>query len=612
MLGFQHVTPRRSGRTIAITTALACIVLATATAQERDGPGDADGTEPGELEPPTGPADDGTDDELAPPADEDDLYDDLSPPDDESDLYDNLTPLTPPIDDDPEPYEDLTPPGADDTDPYDGLAPPTEDTGLDGVDTDGDDTAPDDTAPEETGPDADDTDTFDDTDARADDALLERTITAAEPQIAQTNPPAGAEEVSILVNPSIVFVTEPAEVGPDTLTLATADGVVVAGTVEHDPGTATVQFVPDRPLAYGERYVLTTPAGAVVFTTAVNPPDVGVGYVGENVDAYQDVDVDGDVTERRVVGGPGNDGEWFTDDDPVASLEVTAADPGDEAVRQLRYAGPGDDGQWRTEDDLVASYTEWRTAEGRTARFEYTGPGADGQWFTGDDAVGAYLTERATDAGTTLDLYAEPGGDGEWLTDDDVLSERVVTAATPDGGTAWLRYLGPGSDGDWGTDDDFLATHVEIRPGAGENDELTIIRADAGADGDWRTDDDVISLVLDEEYDASGGLQRRVAYGGPGVDGQWLTDDDEPVEYTVFGYDERQLGTGVARFIHPGPDAEWFTADDVAGSAAEVSYDQLGNRTWLESQDGAQRHDLWWFSTGALRSPAQMPSLPGA
>ncbi len=280
---------------------------------------------------------------------------------------------------------------------------------------------------------------------------------------------------------------------------------------------------------------------------------------------------------------PGQDGEWYTEDDIAASsaggavvipqdspLEFEGASEG--AILSIPCLNPGQDGVAFTEDDYPGCSQGYQVIvidgegnRGQVVTYKYSGP--DELWFTSDDVVNSYVTVT-TDISipqTVTAVYDDEGPDGFWFTDDDVVDAHVQQLLGDNYQPLYAaNYSLAGSDATWFTADDYANGYSYY--GYNDDGDLLIIanHRGAGFDGEWFTADDFASgvLSLTKETDA-GTISITATVNGIGPDGKWLSGDDNIYGYSYRMYDDANRELERADFSSKGADGFWFTSDDL-------------------------------------------------
>jgi hypothetical protein len=280
---------------------------------------------------------------------------------------------------------------------------------------------------------------------------------------------------------------------------------------------------------------------------------------------------------------PGQDGEWYTEDDIAASsaggavvipqdspLEFEGASEG--AILSIPCLNPGQDGVAFTEDDYPGCSQGYQVIvidgegnRGQVVTYKYSGP--DELWFTSDDVVNSYVTVT-TDISipqTVTAVYDDEGPDGFWFTDDDVVDAHVQQLLGDNYQPLYAaNYSLAGSDATWFTADDYANGYSYY--GYNDDGDLLIIanHRGAGFDGEWFTADDFASgvLSLTKETDA-GTISITATVNGIGPDGKWLSGDDNIYGYSYRMYDDANRELERADFSSKGADGLWFTSDDL-------------------------------------------------
>jgi hypothetical protein len=167
--------------------------------------------------------------------------------------------------------------------------------------------------------------------------------------------------------------------------------------------------------------------------------------------------------------GPGRDGIWVSDDDPITGWEWFDYTYVGSTFYNGLFSAAGPDGLWYTGDDVWSGYyTRELDATGAEVKRVRWNLGADGAPFTADDEVGqdwfgAYVVNTYDGKNTKWDAwdrqvsYVDAGLDQQWFTADDVVSTcRMHEFA--DTTQYWTRELQsiPGEDGACFTGDDLL------------------------------------------------------------------------------------------------------------------------------------------------------------
>ncbi len=242
----------------------------------------------------------------------------------------------------------------------------------------------------------------------------------------------------------------------------------------------------------------------------------------------------GQITKSTAFNGPGDDGEWYTEDD-LPEFVSTAIEYDDSGLEVSNVTSvPGPDRVFDTDDDEILVYTIGRIDDAQQ-RFEgigYNGPGADDQWFTEDDDISTYRVEMLDSQGRPVSsvVAVAEGDDGIWLTDDDLAEphqsfeyddsdpqQTVVTITT---------FSDAGADGIRFTSDDSINTiRIERRLATSLLVSAEQFRG-AGPDGVWRTQDDVYQQIELNNRDTDFNLLRQRFFSGPGPDSVPFTPDD--------------------------------------------------------------------------------------
>jgi len=433
--------------------------------------------------------------------------------------------------------------------------------------------------------------------ARAADGGVIRADAADETlAIAGSAPADGDIGVPRLASPWVTFTADldATSVHTGSVQLWWLDGPLqrVHGSLSYDSDSRTITFRPHEALARNGRFELRLAGicGAngqmldanIRFHTLINPfvgdrnfDDEGtmVGHTESDTDALGRVirwrtyrgaddtdmtswseyeyDRSGHITESTLYTDPGDDTEWFTEDDVVVSAVQLGYD-GDYVVQQDRYSADG----------TRVGVDRWdRDSQGRvTLSVRFTGPGVDGVWFTTDD--------RAED----------PRG---WTYD-------------PDGRVLARYRVARGDDLLWGTEDDLISGEVTVREYRSDGLHLrTVGFRSPGLDGEWLTGDDEIGGHVTTDYADGPARMREVGYGTRGLDGAWFTEDDGISTYDAYTNAAKNLATVEWDETRAGGDGIWYTGDDYPQHVYESTYAETGALQELRNlNQGAD--GVWW------------------
>jgi len=133
--------------------------------------------------------------------------------------------------------------------------------------------------------------------------------------------------------------------------------------------------------------------------------------------------------------GTGEDGIYFTDDDPVQYYHEFIYDENDVLVRYLWKTAPGMDGIWFTSDDDIGYCNHYEYgASGNVLKKIHARIGDDQVCFTSDDIIRYYHALTYDTIGNRINRQyfgAEgtlngAGDDGVWFTKDDHLIEETI------------------------------------------------------------------------------------------------------------------------------------------------------------------------------------------
>jgi len=174
---------------------------------------------------------------------------------------------------------------------------------------------------------------------------------------------------------------------------------------------------------------------------------------------------------RATFKNSGADENWLTGDDNEINFHERTIfnERHDKAIHTL-YRGTGEDGMYFTEDDPVQYYHEFIYDENDVLirNLWKTAPGIDEIWFTLDDDIG-YCTHYEYDARGNLlrQIHAFIGDDQVCFTHDDVIRNYHALTYDAAGNRINRKYFsseiisevslnGAGADGIWFTKDDHL------------------------------------------------------------------------------------------------------------------------------------------------------------
>jgi hypothetical protein len=428
------------------------------------------------------------------------------------------------------------------------------------------------------------------------------------PAIESSSPADGDSMVSVLADIEVTFTgdLDPASVTADSVQLWKVNGgeTRLFGPVSYDAGSRTVTLTPFDAFDHFSTVEvrlsgLTGDGGAVAdaairFATTRNLmlrqtsySDDGLTITGWDGQDYDEWGYDVRYTHYN---GPGDNGEWYTDDDDAnlridtqrddmhrasrvdvysgaaldlvqyrvntfddrgdMTLEVTydpadaivnrrvsTYDAGHRLLRGTSFNGPGDDDVWGNDNDVM-SFAEGYVydADGLAVRRAvYASPGDDGVWGNDNDVPNSWVEYRYT-AERRLDRtisHGAAGDDGDWFTDDDEISGYVQHLYDDAGHKVrWVSYNGAGDNGTWFNGDDDIYRYEDDAPFAKSLHAEETYFLSAGDNGVWFTDDDEVNNIYSYDYAASGDLREYVDHRNPGDDGDWGTPDD-PVTYRV-------------------------------------------------------------------------------
>jgi hypothetical protein len=415
-------------------------------------------------------------------------------------------------------------------------------------------------------------------------------------RVASSSPAEGAIRVGILSDVSATFdaALDPSSINAGTVSLTHELRPLprFPGLVSYNAGSKTITLSPMFSLPNGADLTLSIDgvkdaAGMAVepvrinFRTAQNPITRRVfGGGGQTTSwEYFTLTADAREDERFRFNGPGDDGDWFTNDDLPSRFSKTTYDAAGHRITQASFRDPGDDGDWSTGDDdlLFATRYIWE-GDQLIRRENLGGPGADGDWFTNDEPlIGWFTSVDEADGGADTE-YGDPGPDETWMTNDDVVTSVGWYELDADGNqTSLVQIQGAGPDEELYTEDDegFALTYVYDENGW-STEGRTIVAA--GADGDWLTNDDVVSDRTTFELDLEAHTLEGRVYVGAGGDETWGTGDDVLGRFESTNLVAKQLG-GRTVAVEAGDDGDMFTSDDLEQGYHEEIRDESGART---------------------------------
>lgn len=264
-------------------------------------------------------------------------------------------------------------------------------------------------------------------------------------------------------------------------------------------------------------------------------------------------DSDGNLLQRVMYDGPGDDETWFDGSDTVSIYSAFLYNESGLKTQSARCIGFGEDGSWFNEDDdcdrtdttydehgnkmqviesTLGEVTGYQTYD-RNAEFQlvrkvsYVGPGTDGHWFEAEDEASDYVAYEYDDRGnlTLRVTYVDPGIDGDWYTDDDVRSLYSTYSHSDDNrSTGGASYDGAGLDGDWHTSDDDVYEHWSRQYEPHGSLVLHVVFDSPGVDGNWFTDDDAVEYEFKYVYTEDGNRELREWYRASGTGSDWVYD----------------------------------------------------------------------------------------
>ena len=273
--------------------------------------------------------------------------------------------------------------------------------------------------------------------------------------------------------------------------------------------------------------------------------------------------------------------------------------------RTIAYNGPGDDGQWETEDDEISPFTgmygssvkyEYDSENNLIQEISYMGPGSDNVWLTEDDEIFCYKKESKISSTLSRTTIYNKGDDNIWFTIDDTVtsySEEEIT----DNGTVEHKKLfsASGDDTVWFTVDDIVSSYVKIvNDGTGKKMHV-YSSAGIGTDNQWFTNDDNFVMVTSNTYDMTNKIVTHISASDSGTDNTWFTGDDVigGSNKKYYNDDFTQMLKG-AMFNDMGADNIWGTEDDIVNSYYQYTYDNYGNETFSKSYSGSGSDGLWF------------------
>ena len=384
---------------------------------------------------------------------------------------------------------------------------------------------------------------------------------------------------------------------PDELT-RTVDNITTGNSYQITETTATYDWLRVTKVSMGADAVADT-SDDFIMSYTISP----FGYLGVSYGFDH----------------PGQDGEWYTEDDIAASsaggavvipqdspLEFEGASEG--AILSIPCLNPGQDGIAFTEDDYPGCPLGYQVIvidgegnRGQVVTYKYSG--ADSVWFTGDDIVNSYVTVT-TDVSipqTVTAVYDGAGADGIWFTNDDIVDSHIQQLLGDNYQPLYsASYNLSGSDTVWFTADDNVSGYGYY--GYNDDGDLLIIanHNGIGFDGEWFTADDFASAAI-SLTDDNGNVMISANLTGMGPDGKWLSGDDKLFGYSYRVYDAASRELKRADMSNKGADGLWFTSDDLPG--ASYNY-------WSRELDAEGRvlQQLYFDPSLAPNDPAFSPS----
>lgn len=195
----------------------------------------------------------------------------------------------------------------------------------------------------------------------------------------------------------------------------------IPAKVEYIESQNSIEITPNMPLSYNGRYrvdivgLRDADGGVVNFSSEFGTKDrdiVNTYYHYPQADViFYTISEFGDRGEITLVisyVSTSEEGEPFSQDNPVNSYGTLEYYGNGQLWRNKVYMGAGVDNVWFTSDDELTSYQEYKYESNNllSSAHKYKDAGSDGEWFTSDDVIEKHIT-CIYDANDQVVLYRE-------------------------------------------------------------------------------------------------------------------------------------------------------------------------------------------------------------